>query len=59
MRAIVGAQSGERRGGDAVDYIEAGSRGPLVVLVHASVSGARQWGRLIDDLQDPIANGTR
>jgi pimeloyl-ACP methyl ester carboxylesterase len=36
----------------AVDYLEAGSRGPLVMLVHASASGARQWGRLIDDLQD-------
>jgi pimeloyl-ACP methyl ester carboxylesterase len=35
-----------------VDFIEAGSRGPLVMLVHSSVSGARQWGRLIDDLQD-------
>jgi pimeloyl-ACP methyl ester carboxylesterase len=35
-----------------VDFIEAGSSGPLVMLVHSSVSGARQWGRLIDDLQD-------
>jgi pimeloyl-ACP methyl ester carboxylesterase len=33
------------------DYVEAGS-GPLVVLVHSSVSGARQWRRLIDDLKD-------
>ena len=30
-----------------VDVIEAGS-GPLVVLVHSSVSGARQWRRLIE-----------
>jgi pimeloyl-ACP methyl ester carboxylesterase len=36
----------------AVDFIEAGSRGAPVMLVHSSVSGARQWGRLIDDLQD-------
>jgi pimeloyl-ACP methyl ester carboxylesterase len=35
-----------------VDVIEAGSAGPVVVLVHASVSGARQWTRLIDDLKD-------
>ena len=33
-----------------VDFIEAGS-GPLVVLVHSSVAGARQWRRLIDDLK--------
>jgi pimeloyl-ACP methyl ester carboxylesterase len=35
-----------------VDFIEAGSTGPLVVLVHSSVSGARQWRRLMDDLKD-------
>jgi pimeloyl-ACP methyl ester carboxylesterase len=35
-----------------VDFLEAGSSGPLVVLVHSSVSGARQWRRLIDDLKD-------
>jgi len=35
----------------AVDRIEAGS-GPVVVLVHSSVSGARQWRRLMDDLED-------
>jgi pimeloyl-ACP methyl ester carboxylesterase len=34
-----------------VDYLEAGE-GPAVVLVHSSVSGARQWRRLIDDLKD-------
>ena len=33
-----------------VDYVEAGS-GPLVVLLHSSVSGARQWRRLMDDLK--------
>jgi pimeloyl-ACP methyl ester carboxylesterase len=33
-----------------VDFLEAGA-GPLVVLVHSSVSGARQWRRLIEDLQ--------
>jgi pimeloyl-ACP methyl ester carboxylesterase len=34
----------------AVDFLEAGA-GPLVVLLHSSVSGARQWRRLIDDLK--------
>jgi pimeloyl-ACP methyl ester carboxylesterase len=33
-----------------VDFLEAGS-GPAVMLVHSSVSGARQWRRLIDDLK--------
>jgi pimeloyl-ACP methyl ester carboxylesterase len=36
----------------AVDYLDAGSSGPVVVLVHSSVSGARQWRRLMDDLKD-------
>jgi pimeloyl-ACP methyl ester carboxylesterase len=35
-----------------VDFVEAGSAGPIVMLVHSSVSGARQWSRLIDDLKD-------
>jgi pimeloyl-ACP methyl ester carboxylesterase len=36
-----------------VDYLEAGSpSGPVVVLVHSSVSDARQWRRLMDDLKD-------
>jgi pimeloyl-ACP methyl ester carboxylesterase len=35
-----------------VDFIEAGRSGPLVILVHSSVAGARQWRRLMDDLQD-------
>jgi pimeloyl-ACP methyl ester carboxylesterase len=34
-----------------VDVIEAGT-GPLVVLVHSSVAGARQWRRLMADLDD-------
>src|SRR6516164_5483286 len=34
-----------------VDFIEAGD-GPLVVLVHASMAGARQWSSLISDLGD-------
>ena len=34
-----------------VDYLEAGSSGPVVMLVHSSVSGARQWRRLMGDLQ--------
>jgi pimeloyl-ACP methyl ester carboxylesterase len=33
------------------DYLEAGS-GPVIMLVHSSVSGARQWRRLMDDLKD-------
>jgi pimeloyl-ACP methyl ester carboxylesterase len=33
------------------DYLEAGS-GPIVMLLHSSVSGARQWRRLVDDLKD-------
>ena len=33
------------------DFLEAGSSGPMVMLVHSSVSGARQWRRLMDDLQ--------
>src|SRR5271156_1213914 len=33
------------------DFLEAGS-GPMVMLVHSSVSGARQWRRLMDDLKD-------
>ena len=35
-----------------VDWIEAGSSGPASLLVHSSVSGARQWRRLMDDLKD-------
>jgi pimeloyl-ACP methyl ester carboxylesterase len=38
--------------GPTVDFIEAGRSGPLVILVHSSVAGARQWRRLMDDLQD-------
>ena len=35
-----------------VDFVEAGSAGPVVMLVHSSVSGARQWRRLMEDLKD-------
>ena len=35
-----------------VDYLESGSSGPMVILVHSSVSGARQWRRLMDDLKN-------
>jgi pimeloyl-ACP methyl ester carboxylesterase len=35
-----------------VDYLEAGTSGPVVMLVHSSISGARQWRRLMDDLKD-------
>ncbi|MEM7222281.1 MAG: alpha/beta hydrolase [Pseudomonadota bacterium] len=38
-----------RIAGEGPDILEAG-QGPLVVLVHSSVSGARQWHRLIDRL---------
>ena len=34
-----------------VDFLEAGSSGPLVMLVHSSVSGARQWRRLMEELK--------
>jgi len=34
------------------EFLEAGSSGPMVVLVHSSLSGARQWRRLMDDLND-------
>jgi pimeloyl-ACP methyl ester carboxylesterase len=37
-----------------VDFLEAGTGGrggPAVMLVHSSVAGARQWRRLMDDLQ--------
>lgn len=33
-----------------VDFLETGS-GPVVMLVHSSVSGARQWRALMDDLK--------
>ncbi len=36
----------------AVDFLEAGDAGPAVVLVHSSVSGARQWRRLMDEMKD-------
>ena len=35
----------------SVDTLEAGT-GPKVVLVHSSVAGARQWRRLMRDLED-------
>ena len=35
----------------AVDFLEAGSSDRLVMLVHSSVSGARQWRRLMEDLK--------
>jgi pimeloyl-ACP methyl ester carboxylesterase len=33
------------------DFLEAGNAGPIVILVHSSVSGARQWRRLMDELK--------
>jgi pimeloyl-ACP methyl ester carboxylesterase len=38
---------------DRVDFVEAGA-GPLVVLVHSSMAGARQWSALIRDLEDRL-----
>jgi pimeloyl-ACP methyl ester carboxylesterase len=35
----------------AADFLEAGSVGPSVMLVHSSASSARQWRRLMDDLK--------
>jgi len=40
-----------RAGEFDVDYADAGS-GPVVLLVHSSASGNRQWRRLVDDLGD-------
>lgn len=34
---------------ETVDYLEAGD-GPLLILVHSSVSGARQWRKLMERL---------
>ena len=34
-----------------VDYLEAGSTGPLVVLVHSTAAGARQWRHLMENLK--------
>ena len=36
---------------DAPDFIETGA-GPLAVLVHSSLSGARQWSALAGELED-------
>jgi pimeloyl-ACP methyl ester carboxylesterase len=36
----------------SVDFLESGSSGQVVMLVHSSVSGARQWRRLMNDLND-------
>src|SRR5262249_7063262 len=44
-------QSMSREHQAKVDFIEAGD-GPLVVLVHASMAGARQWSSLMGDLND-------
>ena len=38
-----------------VDYLEVGSSGPVVMLVHSSVSGARQWRRLMGDLRGSVS----
>jgi pimeloyl-ACP methyl ester carboxylesterase len=34
-----------------VDFLEAGSSGPVVMLVHSSVAGARQWRALMEHLK--------
>jgi pimeloyl-ACP methyl ester carboxylesterase len=38
--------------GIEVDFLEAGASGPAVILLHSSVSGARMWRRLMEDLSD-------
>ncbi len=35
-----------------VDFLEAGTSGVAAMLVHSSVSGARMWRRLMEDLKD-------
>jgi pimeloyl-ACP methyl ester carboxylesterase len=35
-----------------VDFLESCAAGPVVMLVHSSPSGARQWRRLMEDLKD-------
>jgi len=50
MRGRQGAGVGDKPPVIA-DYLEAGSFGPMVILLHSSVSGARQWRRLMDDLK--------
>jgi pimeloyl-ACP methyl ester carboxylesterase len=37
-------------GSGEVEYLEAGE-GPIVILLHSSASGLRQWRRLIEDLK--------
>lgn len=39
-----------KAGGFEVEYLAAGA-GPVVVLLHSSASGLRQWRRLVDELQ--------
>jgi pimeloyl-ACP methyl ester carboxylesterase len=34
------------------DFLEAGTSGPGVILIHSGGSNARQWRRLMDDLKD-------
>jgi pimeloyl-ACP methyl ester carboxylesterase len=41
----------ENRPKPDADYLEAGSAGPIVMLVHSSAAGARQWRRLMEDLK--------
>jgi hypothetical protein len=40
------------------DFLEAGS-GPVVMLIHSSVSGARMWRRLMDEPRQPTNGATR
>jgi hypothetical protein len=34
------------------DFIEAGTAGPVVMLLHSAVSGAKMWRRIVDALKD-------
>ena len=51
-RDVARGKGGRLRGRPMVEFVEVGSSGPLVVLIHSSVSGARMWRRLMEDLQD-------
>ncbi len=51
-RDVAGAESGRITEGPVVDFVEAGTSGPFVLLIHSGGSGARMWRRLIEDCQD-------
>src|SRR5262249_15212210 len=51
-RTSLGRRSVSEVADIAVDYIQAGTTGAIRMLVHSSVSDARQWGRPIHHLKD-------